>query len=439
MKKNSQHRRKTNEKGGRNIFHSLQAFGKLSQSQWERLAESVNNPSWQSESWDSDDFDDDPLLYGIYVSDKKHYLFRDYESGLKAIAWMNDHGYYITFIIHLDNLLFGQHKINLPTADDLTRIRDRFIEDVFTLGWLDEMLPIPSFERDPTREKAFEIIGHFYDSLKIQRVDPAVDITGLTHDQIQAYAYVLNRGKWSNGRQHFNTIQNPDRPHPKTFLESCCLESLVKADSGKTVTSVRINCYDKEAMFRSVMDDPEKKYKPSPKKVEAAKGIFRVEVQCWTPYIKNLLDRHIITSRNISDIITPDFSRMILSQYLQQFGGTSDYWKLSTADRKIRTSTKKIEAPSMRMKLRQFLKLLQATYESNEKMLPLDEALRTVANQMGIGMETVGEYRQRLLELNINPITLPNDSNVKHLPNLLSLVLAQYPQTAEREEKSIEH
>lgn len=414
------------------IFHSFQAFTPLSGAEWERLVQAVSSyePDEYEEPWGADD---DEYPYWQWIAQKNHYYVNDYNGGIKATAWHSKHGYFISFVVHLDNLLYGQDRIELPNVDDLDRVRNSFCTHVFAADWLDEVLLFPSFDDDPTRQRCFEILNNFYDRLKIQRIDPAVNLTGLTTDEVQAYAYVLNRGNWNYQRQHFNTIQNPAIPHPKTFISSCCLESLVKAKDGDKVTAVRINCYDKVAAFRDKLENPDKKHKPSPKKVEAAKGIFRVEVQCWQPCIEKLRDMHWIESRSIDDVMTVEFSKSMLVRYVTQFGGTGDYFKLSTAKRKIRASKKKIPSADLRKKLVKFLELLHATYKSNEDMLPLNEALPHVAKQMGVTEKTVSEYRQLLKTLNINPVTLPDNGAVDNFPNLLPLVLAQYPSAEQGE------
>ena len=418
--------------------HSLQAFTPLSREEYQRLVKAVEEysklPDESDEPWE-DAVPYEPEPYWQWNKDKKHYHVEDYPVGIEATAYHGQHGYFIEFIIHLDRLLFGADSHQLPTPDELSKVREQFAWYLFLNGWLNEVLQLPSWEQDLNQEKRLNILRQFYDRLLVQRIDPAVNIPDLSIEAITLYSRVLNSGRWNNEkRQHFNTIEKPDKPNPKTFVNSCALEARVKGRDGKMVTSVRINCYNKEAALLDKMNNPKAKHKPTKKQIANAKGIYRLEVQVWQAYIETLRDRHHINSRAIADVLNPEFSRMILLYFIHQFAGDGDYYRLDTAQRKIRASKKKIPSKAMRDKLCTFLQLLHDTYISNEDMLPLNEALAVVAKQMGVTAETIDNYRKQLLELNINPVTLPNDSSMKCLRNPLHYVLEALPQSAEQGE-----
>ena len=288
------------------------------------------------------------------------------------------------------------------------------------------------------QEKRLGILRQFYDRLKVQRIDPAINVANLSKEEIKLYSRVLNSGSWSNDkRQHFTTIENTDKPYPKTFRDSCALEVRTKNRDGKPVTAIRMNCYDKKAALLNKTKDPKKLHKPTKKQITNATGIYRLEVQVWQPQIESLRNNRLIASRTIADVMTPEFSAMILIYYIHQFAGDGEYYKLSTALKKIRASKKKIPSKAMRGKLCEFLTHLHKTYISNKEMLPLNEALRVVADKMGVTADTIKTYREQLLKLNINPVTLPNTSSMKSLKNPLFYVLDYFATVTEREEVEV--
>lgn len=408
--------------------HSLQAVAPLKRAEWERLVETArvhktdNEAYWQ---WIKGD-----------GKKKGYYHVEDYQHGIEATAYHGDNGYYMEFILHFDRLLYGADSHQLPTPSELLRVRTAFAWRIYVSWLLHDVLELPPADFEDSQAISLHYLREFYDRLKVQRIDPAINITGLSQEEIKLYSRVLNSGNWNNDkRQHFNTIDNPKSPPPKTYVNSCALERRMEDRDGKLVTSIRINCYDKKAALLNKKKDKTKKHKPTARQIANATGIYRLEIQCWKHYMESLLRNKIISSRNINDVLTPEFSAMILLYYIHQFAGDGDYFRLSTAIKKIQSSTKKIPSKAIRAKLEQFVNLLHNTYHSNDDMLPLNEALPYVAERMGITADTIDSYRQQLVELGINPITLPNDSTVKVLKNPLQYVLEAFPQPAEPEVK----
>ena len=419
----------------------MQAFTPLSKEAYQRLVQAVKEynelPDESDEPWE-DVVPYEPEPYWKWHSDKSHYHVEDYSVGIEATAYSTKHGYFIEFILHLDRLLYGADSHQLPTPDKLPRVREEFAWQLFLNGWLNEVLQLPSWEQDLNQEKRLGILRQFYDRLKVQRIDPAINIPNLSKEAMKLYSRVLNSGSWNNDkRQHFTTIEITDKPYPKTFRDSCALEVRTKNRDGKPVTAIRMNCYDKKAALLNKAKDPKKLHKPTKKQITNATGIYRLEVQVWQPQIESLRNNRLISSRAIADVMTPEFSAMILIYYVHQFAGDGEYYKLSTALKKIRASKKKIPSKAMRDKLCEFLTLLHKTYISNEEMLPLNEALRVVADQMGVTADTVKAYREHLLKLEINPVTLTNNSSVKSLKNPLHYVLDYFDNDAEREETTV--
>lgn len=400
-------------------YHSLQAIVTLQKSEFDRLVQTVSlrnstdtNPYWK---WNKD---------------KKHYHVEDYSRGIEATAYHTDNGYFMEFILHFDRLLYGADSHQLPTPSELRRIRGAFAWNLLILCWLDQVLQFPPHGQEDSQRRSLILLCQFYDRLKVQRIDPAINITGLSQEEIKLYSRVLNSGNWNNDkRQRFTTIRNSEIQHPKTFINSCALEATTKKGDTAAVPTVRINCYDKKSALLHKKKNKTKKYKPTAEQIANAAGVYRLEVQCLKPYMESLLRNKIISSRNINDVLTPEFSAMILRYYIHQFAGDGDYYRLSTAVRKIRSSTKKIPSKAIRDRMEQFLILLHDTYNSNEDMLSMNEALPHVAERMGVTADTIDSYRKRLVELGINPITLPNDSTVKELKNPLRYVLEAFPQS----------
>lgn len=421
--------------------HSLQVFTPLSKEEYQRLVQAVKEynelPDESDEPWeDVVPYEPDP--YWQWYRDKKHYHVEDYSVGVEATAYHGKHGYFIEFILHLDRLLYGADSHQLPTPYELSRVREEFAWQLFLNGWLNEVLQLPSWEQDINQEKRLGILRHFYDRLKVQRIDPAINIPNLSKEAMRLYSRVLNSGSWNNDkRQHFTTIENTNEPYPKTFKNACALEVRAKARNGEKVTAIRMNCYDKKAALLNKAKDPKKLHKPTNKQISNAQGIYRLEVQVWQLYIESLRNNHLIASRAIADVLTADFSAMILIYYIHQFAGDGDYYTLSTAKKKIKLSKRKIPSEATREKLCTFLELLHDTYNSNEDMLPLNEAFRVVADKLKINADTVKEYRKQLLKLNINPVTLPNNSSIKCLKNPLQYVIDYFSESAEQEERLV--
>ena len=245
------------------------------------------------------------------------YYYGDlYSHGIEVTAYYNkegkNSGYYFSFELHYDQLLHAGDRITLPTMEELTTIRQRFIE-VLTGTDLATILLFPF-------GKPFDYsrLGQVFDMMHTCRVDYAVQLIGLSEAEMRAYARVLNQGHWGNLTTYLPVNRN--KKVPKTFESSCYLEQRIKTKSGDGNLRLRVNFYDKQHCFTDTQK--KRKHPISPEVLKQSEGIFRLEVQVFKPvleYLESADDKQLnITGRYLPELLTAQMSQHFVRKYLVQ-------------------------------------------------------------------------------------------------------------------------
>lgn len=345
-----------------------------------------------------------------------------YEHGIEITAYYlkdgENKGYYFSFELHYDQLLRTGDRVTLPTVEELSLLRQRFIE-VLTDTDIAIILLFPFGEPFD-----FSKLGEIWDTMHTDRVDYAVQLTGLPEAERRAYARALNQGRWGDLSTYLP--KNKDIVPPKTFETSCYLEQRVRTKNGNGELRLRINFYDKNHCF---IDTQHRRAHPiTSEELERSTGVFRIEVQVFKPVLEYLSSADgkdlNISGRYLPELLTAQMSHYFIAKYLIQLGGTGDYYKRSTAKKKIQQNKILRLHQTTKDGICSMLDAIDKAYQNNADMLNLDEVLRS----LNLPYKTKRNYLMTLEKLNINPIPLPNNSPFNQLPNLWERVKEQFPQ-----------
>ena len=176
--------------------------------------------------------------------------------------------------------------------------------------------------------------------------------------------------------------------------------------SGKNLylknNSITVNCYGKG-------DELEEKY-PNCPNIEAAKNVVRYEIQCGYPKIYAIA-KSIRSDGNphnaIRELLSNSVAEDVIRSYYKRTIGMNDYYTLEHARRIVANSNFQLK-----------------------KCYRLIEALELVSSCRGISkaMDTLKEKEledfkrslRELADIRINPVTIPRDWKIEHIPNLLT-------------------
>lgn len=179
-----------------------------------------------------------------------------------------------------------------------------------------------------------------------------------------------------------------------------------------TNESLHINCYSKYMQLQNLSEERVKKgLDPIPQEwLDAARNIIRFEVQC--KYRKTYaLSAKAMESGNLDfnkyeSLLIDDACHDAINYYFNKVIGKGDWYTLQAA-------TRKIEACNFNKQHEQ--RLIEA--------LQLVNRCRSVAtakaSYQGRDLETFKQTSKELSRLGINPVTIPKEWGVKHIPNLL--------------------
>lgn len=176
--------------------------------------------------------------------------------------------------------------------------------------------------------------------------------------------------------------------------------------------SVTINCYSKymQLLERSYQNI-EKGHPPiSTWTLEQARNIIRFEVQCKYPKTYSLFRAAEYSGgmqyNKYKELFSPDCCIKIVSDYYKKVIGNGDWYALSEAVRIIKShqfnrqrEERLIQGLQAVGNCRSIAKA-KSTYDGNES-----EAFKRTLKELS--------------DLNINPVTIPREWGVKHIPNLL--------------------
>ena len=216
--------------------------------------------------------------------------------------------------------------------------------------------------------------------------------------------------------QIMNLIKRSDiPPHYKEWMEYDKTSHRMKSKPESFYLcskSVNINCYSKylQLLNRS-KENVDKGYDPIPQEIiDASHDIIRFEVQC--KYFKTYaLNKKAGNSGNecpnkYKSLLNPLTCVGIVSSYYEKVIGKGDWYSLPEAVRIIQSKNfnsqreqRYIDALKYVNQCRSLAKA-KASYQGNE-LIAFKQTLKELA------------------DLNINPVTIPREWNIKHIPNFL--------------------
>ena len=252
-------------------------------------------------------------------------------------------------------------------------------------------------------KKISPLLGTFND-YEIKRVDYCINIR--LGDFIPTYdpELIMNLVKRSNIPPHYKEWMEYDKTshRMKSKPESFYLCS----------KSVNINCYSKylQLLNRS-KENVDKGYDPIPQEIiDASHDIIRFEVQC--KYFKTYaLNKKAENSGNecsnkYKSLLDPLTCVEIVSSYYEKVIGKGDWYTLSEAMQIIQSKNFYIQREQRYIDTLKYVSQCRsiakakASYQENE-LLAFKQTLKELA------------------DLNINPVTIPREWNIKHIPNFL--------------------
>jgi len=219
-----------------------------------------------------------------------------------------------------------------------------------------------------------------------------------------------------SAEQMMNLIKRSDiPPHYEEWTEYNSISHRMKTKPGSFYLkchSANINCYSKYMKFQEQSrEDLEKGYPPiSSKKMDEAQDIIRFEVQCkyrkMYTLSKQAMDAGAFSYNKYQSLLAPDMCGKIIREYFKKTIGMGDWYTLQEAFKKIAAcnfnSQKENRLCSALQEVSQCRSLskAKAKHQGND----LDAFKRTIKDLSDIG---------------INPVTIPKEWGVAHIPNLM--------------------
>ena len=199
--------------------------------------------------------------------------------------------------------------------------------------------------------------------------------------------YLMKRG---NIPTHYGEwVEDSDSAKNSFYLES---------------KSATINCYWKHKQLKA-------NFKNCPD-LENSQDLIRFEVQC--KYLKTyLLSKGIKSKQNSSDsdvireLLSEDFCRDIIRTYFDKIIRRGDYFTLAGAIRKVQ---------SCRFSKKKEARLINELRRINQ----MKGIHRVKSTLQGEDLETFRRTLRDLDDINVNPVTIPREWNIKGIPNLLN-------------------
>lgn len=213
-----------------------------------------------------------------------------------------------------------------------------------------------------------------------------------------------------------NLIRRSDIPtHYKEWTEYDEISHRKKSKPSSfylTSPSTNINCYSKYMQLQErSRENEDKGYLPVPQAtLEAAKNIIRFEVQC--KYHKTYtLSNKVKSSGNKSinkfeNLLSDDFCSNVIVNYFKKIIMSGDWYTLQEA-----------------------IRIIERQNYNRQKEKRLIDALKLVSHCRSLAkaktafqgeeLEAFKRTLKDLSSLNINPVTIPREWEIKHIPNLL--------------------
>jgi len=167
--------------------------------------------------------------------------------------------------------------------------------------------------------------------------------------------------------------------------------------------SVVVNCYMKgEEMKRK----KQLYLKPS----DIPDDIIRFEIQCKYSKIFSMKKGRMLTNAEAMDVLlSDDFSSEVLTSYYNRVVMGGDYYSLVDAVRKIQSHSFSTKKEERLIGVLKHIAVCRGIAKAKDKL-------------HGNGIIIFSQALRELVDLGINPVTLPREWGIKRIPNLLDVV-----------------
>lgn len=254
------------------------------------------------------------------------------------------------------------------------------------------------------KSKQISPLLHNFNDYKITRIDYCVNICLDDFSPRCNSEQIMNLIKRSDIPPHYEEwMEYDDTAHrTKSKPESFYLKS----------KSVNINYYSKYLqLLNKSRQNEEKGFDPiNPEILEASRNIYRFEVQCKYHKIYSLSQEaekagdH--SFNKYKSLLSPVTCIEIVSDYYKKTIGKGDWYSLPEAVRLIKSQNFNCPREQKLINALKYVSQCRSLAKA-QKTYPQDQ---------------LTAFKQTLKELsdfNINPVTIPREWNIKHMPNLL--------------------
>ena len=276
------------------------------------------------------------------------------------------------------------------------------IIDYLTAATYDDInVAIVNFDHESN--KISPLLGRFND-YEIKRIDYCINIC--LDDFIHLY----------DPEQIMNLIKRSDiPPHYKEWMKYDDTSHRMKSRPESFYLcskSVNINCYSKYLQLQNRSEENvEKGYAPIPQEtIDASRSIIRFEVQC--KYFKTYaLNKKAENSGNecpnkYKSLLAPLTCIEIIGSYYEKVIGKGDWYTLSEAMQIIQSKNFYIQREQRYIDALKYINQCRSLAKAKANL----QAKELIAFKKTL---------KELADLNINPVTIPREWNIKHIPNFL--------------------
>ena len=222
-----------------------------------------------------------------------------------------------------------------------------------------------------------EVVNLKVIKLNLTRCDYCIDVPVSSNEELQEIFNLLNkhhsRFKYITANQIYENSRYLCKPN----------------------SSVNINIYDKFSQILNVYGYEDERYR----------NIIRVELQLKKNKIKKLYNRDNL-QRDVKNYWCKETMQREYFKYLQDYLYLGDYYKLSIAESKINSSS---YSKTIKKNLINCIKKINS------------KGITTVTKNMSYN--TTQKYTMLLTNLNLNPITISNNSKFDYIQNILVRVI----------------
>lgn len=241
-----------------------------------------------------------------------------------------------------------------------------------------------------------------FSDYKINRIDYCINLD------------IKEIGKGLSPQEIMKIIRRSDKPRGyKEFMkyDKSAKKSKPPKDSYYLINgSVNVNIYDKYEQLKKEKKDGKI---PDWVPIEEAQNIIRFEIQCKQSKMKELRETYDIKKHDHESILSSEMCEEVLLSYFRKIIGPGEYYTIQTAKKIIEKSDyadneKKEMVNALELvSLKRSIRKARESLDSKSKKKSFNEAL------------------DNLRQLNINPVTIPRDWDIKSIPSLEDYIIKE--------------